>query len=80
MRGNYQVLAYLMAVNMETVVLMLAGWWAAGWLNEHFHKDFNWMVVTFPIAALLVLHSWFVLFRTVLNTKSELPDDSMRKK
>ncbi len=72
-----------MAVNMETVILMLAGWWVGGWLNTNYPKDFTWIVVTFPIAAVLVVHSWYVLFRSLMrpkNLENETAKDGLHRK
>lgn len=57
----------LLAANMETIALLGAAWWLAGYLNENYPRDFDWLIVTALIACVVVAHSWFVILRTILR-------------
>jgi len=60
---NNQAMSYLIAANMEAVMLLLGAWQGGEWLNEKFPGTTNWYLITFSLAILIMIHSWYVIFR-----------------
>lgn len=62
---------YLLAANFEAVALMIAAWFGADYLNTVLPQSFSWVPVTFTIAGLVIMHSWYVIFKTLLRLDRE---------
>jgi hypothetical protein len=56
---------------MEAVALFLAAWWAAQWLDNNYPQNFSWMLVTVGFATLVLVHSWYVIFKLILKTSQK---------
>ncbi len=57
-------LSYLLVLNFELVLFMVAGAYAGRYLNEHAPTGVNWFVVTMPISLLLC---GFLLYRYLVG-------------
>jgi len=78
----------VMGANFEAVAAMVVAHYAAGYLNEHYPKDFDWATVTYVLGLLLIARSWYVVLRILIkdqktsdavSEKSEVPHDSRTK-
>lgn len=57
---------------MEAVALLFAAWWFGRFLNERFpNVAWNWNLCTFAAAILIVLHSWYVIFKKLFELNSD---------
>lgn len=75
-----QQMGLLLAANFETVIYVFMAWWAAGYLNEHYPQGFNWSLVTYVLGLLMILRSWYVVFRSLMKAqKSPVPDTKESK-
>jgi len=64
-------MGHLLAANFETLVYIGMAFWATGYLNEHYPKSWSWANVTYPLGLLLILRSWYVLFRSLMKSQKE---------
>ena len=72
---------YIIAANFEAVALLVGAWLVGDWLNENVAQNFSWMPITFGAAIVVLVHSWYVIFKTLmrmdreqrLNKKEERP-------
>ncbi len=70
-----QKFGLVMGANFEAIAALFMAYYSAEWLNEHYPKDFNWSAVTYVLALLLILRSWYVMLRTLIRDQkaSETP-------
>lgn len=64
-------IAFLLAINMEAVMLVVGAWTLGDWLNENYPFSHSWYAVTFPIACIIILHSFYVVFKTLLRINAD---------
>ena len=57
----------VMGVNFETIAAAVVAYYAADYLNENYPKNFNWSSVTYVLALLLIVRSWYVMLRTLIR-------------
>lgn len=57
----------VMGVNFETIGALVVAYYGAEWLNEKYPKDFSWSSVTYALALLLILRSWYVMLRVLIR-------------
>ena len=57
----------VMGANFEAVAAMIAAWYGAQWLNEHYPKDFDWANVTYVLGLILIARSWYVVLRVLIR-------------
>lgn len=57
----------VMGVNFETIAAMVVAYYAAEYLNDKYPKDFNWSSVTYVLALLLIMRSWYVMLRVLIR-------------
>ena len=57
----------VMGANFETVAAVVIAYYAAGYLNDKYPKDFNWSSVTYVLALLLIVRSWYVMLRVLVR-------------
>lgn len=69
MSGNFQKFGMVMGASTETVAFMFAAKWGSDWLNEHYPKEFNWLAVTSLLALILIMHSWYLMFRSLIRSE-----------
>ena len=67
---KYRVYALLAGANFESIVYMIAAWQGSKWLNENFDQGFDWTLVCFLLALLLVARSWYVMFRMLIKQQT----------
>jgi hypothetical protein len=58
-----KALSYLIAAHIQSVGLVLLAWWVGEWLNDHHNVGFNWYVVTFTVALLGIIQTFYVIVR-----------------
>ncbi len=63
MHGQMRQLGILLALNVEAVGFAIAGYLAGQWLNEHYAKDFDWLLLTMLLALLGIGYSWTMALR-----------------
>jgi len=66
-----KVLGYLLAANFETVAIFLLSWKIGQYLNTHFPQNFNWQVVCIILGLAVIIHSWVVLFRSLMRDQGK---------
>ena len=66
---DLKIASYLLAANFEVVVLILGACEIAKWLNDHYPKGFDWLMVTMVIALIIIIKSWYVLFKEIIKKK-----------
>jgi hypothetical protein len=64
-------MGHLLAANFETLIYIVMAFWATGYLNEHYAQSWSWANVTYPLGLLLILRSWYVLFRSLMKSQKE---------
>ncbi len=64
-KGPYRALAYLLAANVEAVVLLFAASYVADWLESHYPQGFDWLPVTIGFAVVGIVHSWYRVLRVI---------------
>lgn len=62
-----QQMSHVLAANFETVVYVFAAYQGTKYLNEHYPQSFPWTYVTYSLALLMILRSWYVVFRSLLR-------------
>jgi hypothetical protein len=72
-----QQMGYLLAANFETLIYIVMAWWGARYLNEHYPKSFDWALVTYVLGLLLILRSWYLVFRSLI--KAQKGQDTEKK-
>lgn len=65
MNRNYKALAYLMAANFEAVAVFVSAWYIGEWLTVKYPEVIDWFIVTFSVAIVVVVHSWYRLFVSI---------------
>lgn len=77
MRKKFQLYALLAGVNFETVLFFMAAWQIGDWLNDSYPKNFDWALVCYLLALILIARSWYVMFRIMIkDQKSNSGDDN----
>jgi hypothetical protein len=64
-------LAMLLATQFQAIIFLGAGWYGAESLNDQYPQDFDWLLVTIPLALLLIVHSFYVVFRFVIQKEKK---------
>jgi hypothetical protein len=72
-----QQMGLLLAANFETLIYVIMAWWSARYLNEQFPRSFDWAIVTYVLGLLMILRSWYVLFRSL--TKAQKGQNAEKK-
>ena len=62
---------YLLAANFEAVAVLLAAWFGGSYLNESMPQNFSWLPVTFAMAGIVIVHSWYVIFKVMIRLDRE---------
>jgi hypothetical protein len=68
MKAIHQM-GHLLAANFETLIYIGMAWWASGYLNEIYPRSWSWSNVTYPLGLILILRSWYVLFRSLMKAQ-----------
>jgi len=58
----YRPFGFVMAANIEAIVVFLGAWKIGEWLNSSYPKSFNWLLITFLLGVVIVIISWARLF------------------
>ncbi len=64
-------MGHLLAANFETLIYIGMAFWAAGYFNEHYPQNWSWANVTYPLGLLLILRSWYGLFRSLMKSQKD---------
>ncbi len=64
---QFQKFGLVMGANFEAIAALFMAYYSAEWLNERYPQDFNWSAVTYVLALLLILRSWYVMLRTLIR-------------
>jgi len=75
MKAIHQM-GHLLAANFETLLYIGAAWWAARYLNENYPRDFDWSVVTYVFGLILILRSWYLVFRSLMKAQKKPDGDN----
>jgi len=59
--------SYLIAAQFQAVGLIILAWWGGQYLNEHHPLSFSWYAITFPVAVLGTVHTFYVVVRHALR-------------
>jgi len=73
-------MAFLLSVQIQAVIFLLTGWYLAGYLNETYPRSFDWLFVTIPSAILLIVHSFYVVFRFLIKKEKGEKKESLKEK
>lgn len=60
-------MSYLLAVNFEAVAVIFGAWMLAKWLDSNHPQQFRWMMVTLPVALLVIAHSFYMVIRALIR-------------
>lgn len=71
---NYRNFGLVLSANFETICYMGVGWYAADYLNTHYPRDYDWSKVTYVLALLLIVRSWYVVFRVLIRSQKNSSD------
>ena len=70
MEKMYRSFAYIMAANVEAVATIFCAWYGGNWLNENYGAQFDWLLVTFIIAIIVICFSWYRMFKNLIKKKN----------
>ncbi len=59
--------SYLIAAQVQAVALIMGGYYVGEWLNHNYPKGFNWFIVTFIVAMLGVIQTFYQVIRYVMR-------------
>lgn len=73
MNSMARALSYLIAAQLQAVSLIMLAWWGGNWLNVNHPLSFSWFAITFPVAVLGTIQTFYVVIRHALrqNKKTE---------
>ncbi|MEY4630319.1 MAG: hypothetical protein RIQ81_439 [Pseudomonadota bacterium] len=63
--------SYLLAVNFEVLVVIFGAWGAAKWLDAEYPQSFRWLMVTVPLAFIVIAHSFYAVIRALMRLDSQ---------
>ena len=83
MDRNTRGLAMLLATQFQAIIFLGAAWYGAESLNEQYPQGFDWLFVTIPLSLILIVHSFYVVFRFIIKKekkeKREIEKNSERR-
>ncbi len=69
MNKDMRIASYLIAANFEVVVLIIGAWEIAIWLDNNYPVSFDWKLLTMPLAVIIIIKSWYVLFKEIIKKR-----------
>lgn len=57
----------LIAAHVQAIGLVMLAWWAGSWLNENHPTGWNWYAITFPVAVIAVIQTFYVVIRHAMS-------------
>ncbi len=67
MNSFAKAFTYLIAAQVQAVMLLLFAWYAGNWLNVNHARSFNWYVVTFSVGILATAQTFYVVVRHAIR-------------
>ena len=61
------VFGYLIAVNFEALVIIMALFKVIPWLNEQNYIQFNWGYILIPIGSTVVLKDYYNVIKKIMK-------------
>lgn len=72
MDKNTRALAYLLGVQFQALMFLGVAWYGAEHLDKAYpSKSFDWIVITLPVALLVIGHSFYAVFRFLVKKDSK---------
>ncbi|WP_132314449.1 hypothetical protein [Pseudobacteriovorax antillogorgiicola] len=62
--------ALVVGANFESITYIIAAWFAGDWLDENYPRDFTWSIVTYLLGLILIIRSWYVMFRIMIRAQN----------
>lgn len=72
-------LAFLLSVQFQAVLFLAAAWYGAEFLNEKYPMEFDWLTITIILALILIAHSFYVVFKFLIQKEKQEKNDKNRK-
>ncbi len=65
----YRNFGLVLSANFETICYIGLAWYLGSYLNEHYPRDFDWSKYTYVFGLLLIIRSWYVVFRVLIQSQ-----------
>ena len=72
---SYRNFGLVLSANFETIAYIGLAWYLGRYLNEEYPRDFDWSKFTYVFGLLLIVRSWYVVFRVLIRSQKNLNDD-----
>lgn len=72
--GLGRAFSVAIAAQFQALGILGLAWWAGEWLNENHQVSFNWYLLTFPMAVLMIAQTFYVLIRHFMRGESKPRD------
>ncbi|MFW7378308.1 MAG: hypothetical protein ACOH5I_05845 [Oligoflexus sp.] len=76
MNTQFRKFGLVMSACVETIVFMLAAKWGSDWLDSNYPQSFDWFPILSLLALILIVHSWYVIFRTLIREDQKSSQDT----
>lgn len=77
MNSFAKAFTYLIAAQVQAVMLLLFAWYAGDWLNQKHAQSFNWYIVTFGVGILATAQTFYVVVRHAIRREKLRTGGSM---
>ena len=71
MNATNKALSYLLAINFETLFMIMGSWFLWEWLSKKWPIEIGWGVIIFPLASVAILTKWYRFLRFVVKNDSD---------
>jgi hypothetical protein len=71
--------SYLIAAQVQAIMLVLMAWKVGEWANEKHPIGVNWYLITFTVAVLAVAQTFYVVIRAAMRPSGENGSNSAPK-
>jgi hypothetical protein len=75
--GLGKAFSVAIAAQFQALGVLALAWLSGEWLNENYPKGFNWYLVTFLVAVVVIGQTFYVMLRHFMKSDSSLenPDN-----
>ena len=66
----------LIAIHVQIIALLFFAIVAGNYLNEHYPKDFNWLVVTLIVGGIAIVQTVYVVIKVALKQQKKREEEA----
>ena len=71
--------AYLIAAHVQVIGIVFMAWWLGTWLNVNHPIGFNWLYITIPFGILAMVHSFYLIIRSLIWQKRAAESQGVKR-